>query len=108
MSQSQWGLPDLFKNKISSEGTAISFTKSGQTVSEVWKISMISTSQAKNYLDDIEYMAVIKPALEVMAPYDTQIEENLTFQFDSRTFTARKIFNYYDKDDIIYKTFIAY
>ena len=67
-----------------------------------------STSEIKTYLDDIESMAVIKPAYIITFSYDEDISENATFTFGDRTWTVRKITPIFYETNIIYYCAVAY
>ena len=71
-------------------------------------MSMTSSSGLKNYLDDVEVMAVIKPAYQLIIPYNANISENSTFSLDDRSYTIRKITNSRNYGGVVCKTAICY
>ena len=97
-------IQNLYKQKISSTGVNITINNHN----EIWSIRLANSNEIRNFLDDIESMAVIKPAYIVTAPYDTNVSENANFNFENRNFICRKIVNIYYQNTIIYKNFIIY
>ncbi len=97
-------IKDKIKNKIIKYGTKI--TISGQEVSVL--IRQLNTQEARNYLDDIEIMALIKPALCLVLPYDATVSDNSVFTLNSRSYTIKKVTPFMCGDEIIFKTAISY
>ena len=59
-------------------------------------------------MDDVEAMAVIKPAYLISFAYDENINENNTFILLGRSYVIRKITPVFFMDDVIYKVAVCY
>ena len=77
-------------------------------VKKIALIRLMASGEAKNYLDDVEYLGVVKPAYFLIMSYDCGIGENATFSFEGRTLTVRKVTPVYLANETIYRTALAY
>ena len=97
-------IKDTIKNMIIRHGTNVTVNSQSQVV----LLRPLSSSEIKSYLDDIESMAVIKPALFLIFPYDTTITDNNTFVLNNRSYIIRKVTPFMCECEIIYKSAIGY
>ena len=95
---------DKFKKFILRNGTTISVNGSDNKV----LLRLANTSEIRNYLDDIEVMAVIKPCYQITLSYDSTISENSNFTLNGRNFIIRKITPIYFRNEIIFKCGVCY
>ena len=94
------------KNKIAK---FIDFTGTDVTVNgENHKIliRLMSSGEAKTYLDDIEYMGLVKPAYIIT--FSSDIKENNSFVLKKRTYTVRKVTSVFFRNEVIFKTAVIY
>ncbi len=62
----------------------------GGTVCKV-AVDICDSTTLRKLFDDVEVMAVVKPALLIVAKADSTIAATQTFTRDARTFTVRRV-----------------
>lgn len=94
------------KNKIAKfidyAGTAVTVNSKNHRI----LIRLMSSGEAKTYLDDIEYMGLVKPAYIIT--FSSDIKENNSFVLEGRTYTVRKITPIFFRNEVIFKSAVIY
>lgn len=97
-------LSEKIKKYIDRHGTKVNINSSECRI----LIRLMSSGEAKTYLDDIEYMGIIKPAYFIVFSYDTPIEENSSFVLEGRNFSVKKVTPVFYGNEIIFRSAVIF
>lgn len=103
-------ISDRIKAAITRVGETLSFTKlngTAGTFSVVAIVQPCDTGTLRTYLDDVEVLGAMRPAIKFNVASDVNVIADDTFTRGPASMTVWKVFPYYVGADVVCKEVIA-